>query len=273
MVIGKIDLFEQFHQFQYALLKHREAPMFIRKHKLWEGFWRYGWVSRMLVVIALLIGIKLFSIFWNWWGKAELDDLGSAVSSMGMLAGDFFKEGFDYLFLGGMKYVMLILMEVLVFHFCRRTVSILTGKDSPASFDDFFKAQVRMIRVSIRSWIRESIVTVLLGVAFGVAGFLHFLEPVAVFIVQCYYLGFTIVDNYNEQFGLSVKESAQDVYERHAGVALAVGAVLNVLLVIPLLGAVVAPFLSAVAATLVMFELSDLHRRAPVGGLAAGDTV
>lgn len=259
MVIGKIDLQEQFPMFFQALLKHREAPAFIRRHRLWEGFWRYGWLTRILIVVALLVGVKVFSIVWGSLRKAEVDNLGDAVGTMTMMIGDFVTEGFNYLFLGGMKYVMLILMEVLIFHFCRRTVAILTGKDSPTSFDEFFKAQLRMIRVSIRSWIRESIITILIGIAFGVVGFLDFLEPVAVFVVHCYYLGFTVVDNYNEQFGLSVKESAQYVYEHYSGVALALGLVLNVLLVIPVAGAIVAPFLSAVTATLVMFELSDLH--------------
>lgn len=259
MMIGKVDVAEQLHQFFFSLLKHLDAPAFIRENRLWQGFWRYGWVTRILIVIALIVGVKLFSVIWSWWGVAELDNLGGAVSSMGMLITDFATEGFDYLFVGGMKYVMLIMMEVLVFHFCRRTVSILLKRDSPATFDDFFKAQIRMIRVSFRSWIRESIITMLIGVAFGMVDFMGFLQPVLVFGVQCYYLGFTVVDNYNEQFGLSVKDSAQSTYQNHMGVALGLGVVLNILLFIPVLGAVIAPPLSAVTGTLVMYELSDLH--------------
>lgn len=88
---------------------------------------------------------------------------------------------------------------------------------------------------------------------------MEFMKPVLVFAVQCYYLGFTIVDNYNEQFGLSIKDSAKYTYQNHLGVALGVGLILNILLFIPVLGVVVGPLLSAVTATLVMYQLSDLH--------------
>ena len=259
MMIGKIDVAEQLHQFFFSLLKHREAPQFFRKNHLWKGVWRYGWFTRILIVIVLLVGMNLLMILWRWWWKADLDNLGDAVSSMGLLVTDFAKEGSQYLFMGGTKYVILILMEVFIFHICRRTVAILTGKDSASSFDEFIKAQIRMIRVSIRSWIRESIVILLIGVVFGMAGIWGFMKPVLIFAVQCYYLGFTLIDNYNEQFGLSVKESARYTYNNYVGATLGLGLVLNILLFIPLLGAVIAPFLSAVTATLVMYELSDLH--------------
>ena len=168
MMIGKIDVAEQLHQFFFSLLKHREAPDFIRKHRLWHGFWQYGWMTRILIVAAFLVGLKLFSVLIDWWGVADLSNIGSTVSNMGVLIMDFASEGFNYLFLGGMKYVILILMEVLVFHVCRRTVSILMGKDSPSTFHDFLRAQIRMIRVSVRSWIRESVVTLIIGTIFGI---------------------------------------------------------------------------------------------------------
>ena len=247
-----------FQQFIFTLKKHREAPDFIRKHQLWKGMFGYGWITQMLVIIALIIGIKLFSVVWDWWFKADLDNVAGAFNSMSMLVSDFFSEGYKFVFMGSMKYVMLILMEVVVFHFCRRTLSILTKKDSPATFDEFLKAQIRMIKVSIRSWVLESILTMLIGIALNIAGHLEFLKPVLVFGVQCYYLGFAILDNYNEQFDLSISESAKYA-QNFVGVSLALGLLLNVLLYIPLVGAVFAPLLSAVAATMVMYKLSDLH--------------
>ena len=141
MTIGKIDIAEQFSQFTFSVLKHREAPGFIQKNRLWQGFWSYGWLTRILIVVALLVGVQLFSMMWSWWWKADMGNFGAAISSMGLLIADFAKEGSRYLFMGGSKYLILILMEVLIFHVCRRTVSILTGKASPSSFDDFFKAQ------------------------------------------------------------------------------------------------------------------------------------
>lgn len=253
-----LDLRAYADQFVYTVRKHREAPQFIRKHQLWKGFWEYNWMTKILIVAAILVGLRLFTVLISWFFKAEMSDSQGVLNSMSLFFSDFYSAGKNIFLNGSMKYVMLILLEVLVFHFCRRSLAILTGKDSATGFDEFLKAQIRMIKVSIRAWIMESLIIMIIGAAFSMAGYLSFLKPVLVFGVQCYYLGFIIVDNYNEQFELSIKESAR--YTRsYMGVALALGLVLNLLLRIPIAGALIGPLIAAVTVTLVMYQLSDLH--------------
>lgn len=254
-----------FEQFIFTLKKHRDAIDFIYKHRIWEGFWKYGWVAKLLVVVGVLIGMKFLSIIFNWFNQADTSDPIAVISSVGSLMGQVAEEGYHFLFFGGMKYILMILLEIIVFHVCRRTTAILTGQDSQAGFDAFLKAQVRMIKVVIRCYIMEMIATIFLKIFFGIFEFIDFLQPALVFGVQCYYLGFALLDNYFEQFHLSIKESVK--YARdYIGVALAIGLLLQGMFSIPVAGAVAGPFISAVAVTLVMYELSDLHRRpkAPV---------
>lgn len=245
-------------QFKYTIQKIQPSIHFITKHRVWEGFWNYGWVARFLLIVALLAGLKFLSVLFNWFSKAHVDDPITAVANMGTLFKDFALEGYDFLFMGSMKYVMLILLEVVVFHVCRRTLQILSGKDSKASFQEFMRAQIRMIKVVIYSYIMEMIFTVVLKVFFSIFGFIDFLQPLAIFGVQCYYLGFAILDNYHEQFGLTIKESTKYA-QNYIGVALAVGILVHFLLLVPVFGTIITPFLAAVLVTIVMYELSDLH--------------
>lgn len=254
----KLDLKEYGEQFRFTLFKMPPAWRFIQEHRLWEGFWKYGWVSRLLIVAALLIGLKFLSIAVNWFQNISAGNPQQAFQSMGMLAEQFFTEGFGFMFSGSMKYVMLILLEVLVFHFSRRTVYILTGNEANAEFQDFVDAQVRMIKVGVYAWVMELIFTIMFKVFFGIFGFLDFLQPAFVFAIQCYFLGFAILDNYHEQFGLSIKESRQYALN-YIGVAAAAGLVAYLLMLVPVAGVIAAPILTSVAATLVMYELSDLH--------------
>ena len=254
----KIDIKEYSEQFRYTLFKMVAARRFIQEHRLWEGFWKYGWVSRFLVVVALLIGLKFLSIAINWFQNFSAGNPGQAFQSMGMLAEQFFTEGFGFLFSGGMKYAMLILLEVLVFHFSRRTVYILTGKDTDATFHEFVDAQVRMIKVGIYAWVMELIFTILFKVFFGIFGFIDFLQPACVFAIQCYFLGFAILDNYHEQFELTIKESSRYALN-YVGVAAAAGLVAYLMMLVPVAGVIAAPILTSVAVTIVMYELSDLH--------------
>lgn len=251
---------EYIEQFIRTLFAHRQAVDFIYEKKLWQGFWRYGWVTRILIVFALVIGVKFLSILLGWFGELQTADPAVALSKLGMLTERFFEEGGRFLFAGGAKYIMLVLLEVLVFHFSRRTLALIADRETDSSFDDFLKAQIRMIKVVIRSWILETIFTILIGIVLTVFGFLDFLQPLLVFGVQCYFLGWAVVDNYTEQFGLDIKESA--VYTRdYAGIALGVGIVLYVVLMIPLAGPIAGPIVAAVTATLVMYRMSDLHLR------------
>ena len=73
-------------QANYTLLTHRKAIEFTFRHKLWLGFWKYGWVSRGLLVVAILAGLKLAGIFLDWWKQLHADSVSNVVSSMGMLA-------------------------------------------------------------------------------------------------------------------------------------------------------------------------------------------
>ena len=177
---------------------------------------------------------------------------------MGVLMHDFAIGGYEFLFLGSMKYIVMALVEVIIFHVSRRTLEIIAEKKGDTSFDAFFKAQLRMLGVIIRAWVLEMIFTTFISVVFKVFGTLSFLEPILVFGVQCYFLGFIVLDNYIEQFELSVKESFK-YGKDYIGVSLGIGVVLHFLLMIPIVGSLVGPFLAAITVTLVMYKISDLH--------------
>lgn len=260
MQSGKIA--EYIDQFIRTLLRHRKAVDFIYDHKLWKGLWRYGWVSKLLIFIAILLGLNMLQIILDWVRELDVSTTRATISSLGSLTERFYDKGKAILLGSGSKYLMLILLEVVVFHFCRRTLAIIANREADASFKEFVNAQKRMIKVALRSWILEAIITAVINAAFSISviSFLGFLSPVIIGGVQCFFLGWAVVDNYNEQFGLTIKESIH--YTRdYLGVSLAVGVVLYVLMFIPIAGPVVGPLLAAVTATLVMYEIADLHLR------------
>ena len=254
-----------FVQFRDTLLTNSDAVIFIRKNKLWEGFWKYGWVAKALVIMAVLLGLKFFKTVLNWWRTSEMDDPSEAVSSVGHLFQDVAFEGYNFLFVGGMKYVMMMLLEVIIFHICRGTLEILTGKTSDLSFNAFFNAQIRMIKVAIQSYFMEMIFALLIGIVFSIIGFGEILKPILKYTVHCYFLGFIIFDNYVEQFDFSIKESTKMARD-YIGVCLALGLTTNVLLLIPVLGAIIAPVIVAVTVTLVLYHTSDIHLSSEKGG-------
>lgn len=246
-------------QFGFSLAIIPRTVAFIREQKLWKGVLSYGWVARIFIALAILGGLKFLSIFINWVQRLfEADSAGTAIASMGIMAKDMAVGSYELLFSTSSKYIMLVLLEVLVFHFARRTLEILTGNKAKAEWKDFVDAQIRMIKVAFRSWILELIVVTMLSVFFGIFGFIDFLKPVLVLAVQSYFLGFAVVDNYNEQFGLTIKESVAYSWQ-YLGVVMALGLFFYMMLLIPILGTIAGPCIAAVAVCIIMYKLSDLH--------------
>lgn len=253
-----IDKKEQAEQFRYTLATFPEAAQFIIKEKLWEGFWKYGWFSRIFTLIAILIGISLIWDIFEAIKEVKLDSFSQSISSMGTAMSHAMEDGYKLITGSGSKFFMLVLLEVIVFHASRRTYHLLSGKDSNANFDYFLKAQLRMIVVGIVAWAMTLAYSIPLKVVFGIFGFLDFLQPTALFLVQAFFMGYTIVDNYAEQFELEIPQSIRYA-KQYFGITLAAGIVMSLLMWIPVAGPIFAPLLAAVAVTLVLYSETPLH--------------
>jgi hypothetical protein len=243
-------------QFRYTLASFYESVILIRRHKLWSGFWKYGWVSRFLIFIAALIGLKMLGNLSALTDLFQVRSTSQALASMGNIMQQTAMDTYSLFTDNSMKYVMLILLEVLIFHACRQTLSIIGHDAESASFQNFLNAQVRMIKVGVFAWAMGLILSIPVKVFFGLFSFMDFLEPIFIYLIHSFFLGFAIMDNFNEQFKLTIKESYR-FSQTFLGVGLAIGIAVNALLQIPLLGVIVAPLLAAVTATLVLYAETE----------------
>lgn len=241
--------------FRFGIEKCKNAIDFIKEHRLWMGFWKFNWVFRLLVVAGLIAGWKLFNIFQHWFSAVGSSNPIEFTMNLGTLFSGVFSEGYSFFFLGGFKYIVLILVEIIVFHFVRRTQEILTGDLQDFTPNTFIRAEIRMIKIVARNFVIESILMFLVGTALSAFG-LGWLKAPFFLLIQAYFLGFAVLDNYFELYGMTIKQSAK-LTAFYPGLSVAVGLVTYSLLLIPLLGAFLAPFLVGVAAPLAMHEIRE----------------
>ena len=236
----------------------RDLQDFIKKNKLWEGVLKYTWLSRFLMIVGIIGGIAFINFIFEYWTqKAQIDTL--SFSSLGTAVGGFFVEGYDLFVIGGLKYVILILMEVVIFHFARRTIEIKTGETVDTSLKTFIKAQMRMIKVVAYSWLMETIVSFLVvKLAFSMLG-LDSLDTIATILIQSYFLGFAVIDNYNEIYHMTIKQSLKYTTQ-YGTVALIVGLMVYTIMLIPLAGAFAGPLIGAVVGAITMYELHQMDQ-------------
>ena len=238
-----------------SILYLRQAPDFIRDNKLWKGYFSIGWVSKLSVLVAIVFSYTFIKGIIGLFSTPESSDIVQQSSFGFMTKLETF--GNNLLLSGSMKYLILILLETVIFHFASKTHEILSGIKRELTVSDFIAAQIRMIKVAIRSWVYELIISAVVIFVLKLLG-LNILSTIAFFIIQCFFLGLAFIDNYNEQNGYSIKESFVITYD-HIGADLIIGAVAYTLFLMPLFGIIITPFICAVGATTYMHYAEKDH--------------
>lgn len=228
---------------------------FIKTNKIWEGVMHYTWLSKFLIYTGIIGSLAFIAFIFRYWSEA-LANNPLTLANMSTALGGFLTEGYDLFVIGGLKYIILILMEVVIFHFARRTLEVKTGQKIDTTIKTFIGAQIRMIKVAVYSFFMESILSIIAGIILSMLG-LSIIKPAITLFIQSYFLGFAVVDNYNEIYHMSLRQSSLYTLQ-YATVALIIGLVVYVIMLVPLAGSVLGPLIGAVVATLTMYELHQI---------------
>lgn len=242
-------------QFRQVVNTYIGVPKFVRQHRLWSGFFKHRLVAGATVVLGLVISFTLMKVTFSWWQNLSSGNIFNAGLQTPSLIKNLAMESLSVFYKGGYKYLILIIMEMLIFHMVLRTQEILTGVKEELSSGLFMKAQVRMIKVAIFVFIMEIVFKVVFEIMLSILD-LDLLEGPLIFLLQCYFLGFAIVDNYFEIQGFRIRVSFK-ASRGIVGICVGVGIVLYVLLLVPLVGPIVGPMMAAVATTIVLNERED----------------
>lgn len=243
-----------------------ETPSFVKENKLWNGFFEYKWIGMLMLFISVLFSWYLLedlrdhSLSWFELRPADLAAVGK--NELGMeIPKVMSEEGRHTMFSGGTKYLLLILLEVIIFYFCVKTLAILSKKVTTPTFKQFYKAEIRMI--ILMGWnfgkgiAAQVIITIILSIL-GLKSLLGFF----MFFVYSYFIGYAFLDNYNEQFGFKIRPS-QAIIRQHLGAAFALGLCVTMLLYIPLIGPLLAPLFGGVSASIYGYRYGMEHTEVP----------
>lgn len=157
-----------------------------------------------------------------------------------------------YIYLKVQKYILFVVLSPVLAYLSEKTEQKITGKTYPFVFKQFIKDIVRGILIAVRNFTLEM---VLLLVLFFLS-LIPILTPftgIAALIIGWYFYGYSLMDYTNERQKLNINQSNQSI-KKQSGTAIANGMVFELIFIIPVLGFVIAPILSTVAATIAMQE-------------------
>ena len=138
-----------------------------------------------------------------------------------------------------------------------RTQAIIEGKHYPFTIIQFRKDVLRGVSIAFRNTLWQTVYTFsILILAF--IPIIGWATPVLAVFVECFYFGFSMLDYSSERKHLSVSQSI-DFINRHKGLATGNGMVFFLMHGLPIIGWILAPTYSVIAATLSLHDQKLKH--------------
>jgi CysZ protein len=153
------------------------------------------------------------------------------------------------------KYIFLIIGSPVFAYLSEKTESIIEGKDFPFSFTQLLKDIMRGIKLAFRNMLWQT-VYVLSILILSFIPLIGWITPLIALMVECYYLGFSMLDYSCERNKLSSSQSIAFI-GRHKGLAIGNGLIFYMMHLVPFIGWVMAPSFAVIAATLSMYNTKN----------------
>ncbi len=144
-----------------------------------------------------------------------------------------------------MKYILLMILSPLLSYISENVEKSLDKEYKSEGFS-VVSSTARSFRINLRNMVKEIFITIFLLIA-GMIPIVNFIALPLLLLVQAYFTGFGIMDFYLERhhtFGQTIKEVYRNKYA-----AITLGSLFILLFAIPVLGVIIAPYLTTVTAT------------------------
>lgn len=244
-----------------------QAHRFIIKHRLWKWILIPGFIYAVL----FCLGIYLFWIssssaiefmLVKTGVKEWMEKMQSSWLNFLLIFGQLVLHLVLMLFYFSLfKYLFLIIGSPLFAYLSEKTESIIAEKDFPFSIQQLLRDIMRGIRIALRNMLWQTVYTVSILILSFIP-LVGWVTPLLALLIECYYLGFSMLDYSCERNKLSPAQSILFI-GRHKGLAMGNGIVFYAMHIIPLLGWLLAPSYAVIAATI------SLHNARTAGITAA----
>lgn len=241
-----------------AIQAYFKAHRFIVKHRLWK------WVFIPGLLYAVMFGAGMI-IFWKSSGQV-IDYLFSVsgiktfvnkpdhgwLSFLIVFGGVILHVIFLFFYFSLFKYLFLIIGSPLFAYLSEKTEAIMEGRKFPFNFSQFVKDVLRGIRLALRNTLWQTVYTISILIL-SLIPLVGWATPVLALMVECYYLGFSMLDYSCERKRMSTSQSIAFV-GRHKGLAIGNGMVFYLLHGFIFIGWIFAPCYAVIAATISLYE-------------------
>lgn len=240
-----------------AIQAYYQTHRFIVKHRLWKWILIPG----LIYAIMFCVGIYFFWKSSNYavdvvlvktGAKDWMERIHNSWLSWLVIFGQIILQIISMLFYFSLfKFLFLIVGSPLFAYLSEKTESILEGNEFPFSIAQLIKDIARGIRIALRNLLWQTVYTVSIFILAFIP-LIGWVTPLLALLVECYYLGFSMLDYSCERHKLSATQSISFI-GKHKGLAIGNGIIFYLMHFIPFLGWILAPGYAVIAATISLY--------------------
>ena len=238
-----------------SLQAYYHTHRFIIKHRLWKWILIPGLIYAVLFCVGIyLFYISSSSAIEKKKKKSGIEEwIKNSWLSLLLIFAQIILNLILLLFYFSLfKYLFLIIGSPLFAYLSEKTESIIEGKEYPFSFKQLMKDMIRGIKLALRNMLWQTVYTVSILILSFIP-IIGWVTPLLALLVECYYLGFSMLDYSCERNKLSTAQSIGFI-GRHKGLAIGNGMVFYLMHFIPILGWLLAPSYAVIAATISLYN-------------------
>jgi len=245
-------------EFIISFQSYYHTHRFIIKHRLWK------WIF----VPGLIYGILFFLGIWLFWVSSSsaiefmlqktgikewMQQLQNSWLSFLLIFGQLILHLVLMMFYFSLfKYLFLIIGSPLFAYLSEKTEAIIDGKDFPFNFRQLFKDIIRGIKLALRNMLWQTVYTVSILILSFIP-FIGWVTPLLALSIECYYLGFSMLDYSCERNKLTPSQSIAFIGQ-HKGLAIGNGLIFLLMHLVPFIGWILAPGYAVIAATISLYK-------------------
>ena len=237
-----------------------KAHKFIKQHKLWKWILIPGIIYAVLFIFSMYFFFGATNAFVNsivaktGFGKCLSNQNDGWLSVLFILATMFLSIVEFLVSLSLFKYFFLIIGSPIFAYLSEKTEAIVAGQEYSFSFIQLFTDIIRGIKIAARSAVWQTVYMIsILLISFTP---LALITPLIALLVECYYYGFSMLDYSMER---NKKTAAESIFfiNHHKGLAIGNGIVFYLMHLLPIVGWLLAPAYSVIAATLSLHDVKQ----------------
>jgi len=239
------------HQIKLSFLFYWRAFRFIDTHNLWKLLIIPAIINLIIAVLIIVFAIKTSSIIVeyvlaNFQPTSSDRVVHSFVEGLILVM---IRAFVFFLYLKIYRYLALVLLAPVFSIISSKVQTIATGQNGNNCTSKYILNCTRGIRIAIRNFLIEIILSTLIVVITFLIGWILPLAPIAILLLESYFMGYSMADYRNEHFNISSRESRK-LINNYSGAVIGNGLLFNFFLLIPLLGVLFAPAFALIASGL-----------------------